>query len=157
MPFPMEDQIMDFWCWAAVSAAAEKYFDPQTKKTQCSIASYVKGIDCCLQAAMCDEADSLELALNKIGRLREPVVDGPIPFNLIRKEIRDGLPVAARIGWLGGGGHFVVITGYRIYPSREAVLKIADPLGTGGLWLYNDFTNAYQLTGEWTHTYFLRP
>ena len=110
----MQDQIMDFWCWAAVSAATEKYFNPLTAKTQCDIASAVKQDHCCPRKEVCNTADSLELALNKIRRLRAPVVEGPTPFNQIRNEIRDGFPVAARIAWDGGGGHFVVITGYRI-------------------------------------------
>mgnify|MGYP000482027845 CR=1 FL=1 len=157
MPFPMKRQALDLWCWAAVSAATEKYFNPLTAKTQCSIASDVKQTRCCPRKEVCNTVDSLELALSKIGRLRAPVVTGPIPFDQIRNEIRDGFPVAARIAWNGGGGHFVVITGYRKYPSRQEVITIADPLGTGGRWLYDDFVHAYQLTGVWTHTYFLRP
>lgn len=157
IPFPMRRQKMDSWCWAAVSAATEKYFDPATAKTQCTIASELKEIHCCPREEACNTAHSLRSALAKIGRLRGPVVEQSAPFQQIRNEIRDGFPVAARIAWNGGGGHFVVITGYRIYPSGEEVITIADPLGESGRWLYDDFVNAYQFTGRWTHTYFLRP
>lgn len=38
LPFFMEEQKADYWCWAASSTSAAKYFNPLTQWKQCSLA-----------------------------------------------------------------------------------------------------------------------
>jgi hypothetical protein len=74
----------------------------------------------------------------------------------IRSQIRSGRPLGARIGWSGGGGHFVMIAGYRACDPDEYV-DVRDPIyGSSDISLAT-FTNSYQSTGSWTHTYYTEP
>lgn len=156
MPFPMQRQEMGLWCWAAVAASTDKYFDPRSRSTQCSIATAVKHRACCPKNEVCNEADILDAALAAVGRLAR-AGEGILTFEQIRDELELGFPIGARIGWFRGGGHFVLITGFRVSDSGAGVVTIADPLYPGNQWLYDDFVNAYRSLGGWTHTYLLRP
>ncbi|MFN0103635.1 MAG: papain-like cysteine protease family protein [Bryobacteraceae bacterium] len=153
--FRMRPQEMDLWCWAAVAAAVAEYFSPASPPTQCSIATQVKDTNCCPGARVCDEAAFLEDALTAVGHLRDDHAGFP-SFERIREELRNGFPVGVRIGWFGGGGHFVVITGCRESGPGEQIVMIADPRYSESTWLYDEFVHAYHSAGECTHTYFLK-
>jgi hypothetical protein len=74
----------------------------------------------------------------------------------VRAEIDAGRPVCVRIGWPGGGGHAVILSGYRILKSGAQQVKVQDPL-RGGSWRdYDTFPAAHRLCGEWTDTYLIR-
>ena len=75
---------------------------------------------------------------------------------MIRNEIDAGRPLAWRIGWSGGGGHFAVIEGYqrirrRMGRRRRPVVRRVRP---GGL---DADRRPVPRIGSWTHTYFTRP
>ncbi len=160
MPFQIEKQREDLWCWAAVSASVDHYFFPASTSTQCKIAREVLGIDnCCADPDLCNDKAKLQDALEAVGRLRE-TLPRPLRFEEIRQEIDAFLPVCVRIGWNGGGGHFVVISGYHESPSGAQV-DVADPLFPNSTMYYDDFVSAYQTGvtsgGEWTATFLLEP
>ena len=77
-------------------------------------------------------------------------------FSDVKGQLRAGFPICARIGWYGGGGHFVVITGYTITGSGEPWVTIADPLYESYSWPFDEFVDAYFGAGEWTHTYLVK-
>src|SRR4051794_20373658 len=109
MPFVIQTQKQDQWCWAAVSATVDQYFDAQTTSSQCSIAQQVLGNDCCGAMEPCNQPYFLDEALKKVGRLRE-VRPGFLSFEQAKAEIQKGFPIGVRIGWFGGGGHFLLIS-----------------------------------------------
>lgn len=146
------------WCWAAVAYNVDHYFSSSSPWTQCMIAKAVLRLpECCLDPPDfedCDSAAYLEDALAVVGR--QYTVSGTLEFADIETEIRAGRPVCARIGWPGGGGHFVIIAGCRTLKSGLRQLWIRDPLFGPSLQDDECFRTAYHLCGEWTNTYLVR-
>jgi papain like cysteine protease AvrRpt2 len=161
MPFQIEKQREDLWCWAAVSASVDHYFFPASTFTQCKVAGKVLNrANCCADPDLCNDKATLQDALDAVGRLRDTRI-GPLSFEDIRREIDAFLPIGVRIGWRGGGGHFVVISGYSESPSGAQLVDVADPLFPNSTMYYDDFVSAYQTGvtsgGEWTATFLLEP
>jgi hypothetical protein len=74
-------------------------------------------------------------------------------------QIENGNPLGCRIGWNGGGGHFVILHGYTNKTgasSTENWVDVADPWYGPSSVLYDDFRTKYQKTGQWTHSYTTR-
>ena len=159
LPFPMQTQKQILWCWAAVAVSIDDYLSAGGSKwTQCKLASQVFGntVDCCASPDDCNEAQYLESALSGVARLKkwEP---GSLSFEEIQNEIGRPLqlPVCVRIGWAGGGGHFVVIVGYRETKSGQQFVDVADPWYGDSTLRYEDFRDRYQYRGQWTETYYV--
>jgi hypothetical protein len=83
------------------------------------------------------------------------IQSGQATFAQIKTEIDAGRPVGARIGWSGGGGHFMVIYGYSRILTTE-YLDIDDPIYGKSHLPMDDFASNYQGSGTWTHTYFTK-
>ena len=157
----VEQQEMDKWCWAAVSVSVDRYFAPGSASTQCRVAAQVLGIDQCYDNCdACNSAQRLEDGLQAVGRPPQKLTN-PVTFDEIQRQIDAHLPVCVRIGWFSGGGHFVVITGYRETEWGEQLVEVADPLFPDSTIPYDILVSAYQNAevpqggGQWTHTYLL--
>jgi len=154
--FVMQHQQQDFWCWAAVSASTSAYFTPATSWTQCAIVNAELGrSDCCSSgsSADCNKAWNLDKALNRTGNFNS-MSSGAGSMTDITNEINNKRPLGARIGWAGGGGHFVTVDGYN---SELNMVTIGDPwYGTSDVKL-PIFQTAYKGSGQWTHKYFVKP
>src|SRR5438105_1231176 len=112
--FQIEKQTKDMWCWAAVSVSVNRYFSPKSKWTQCRVAREVThNQNCCGDKEACNLAEKLEDGLKAVEHWKE-TLDGVLTFEQIQSEIDASRPVCARIGWRHGGGHFVIISGYRL-------------------------------------------
>jgi hypothetical protein len=74
----------------------------------------------------------------------------------IRGEIDGNRPLGARIGWSGGGGHFVVLGAYATSPAGDFV-TVEDPLFGPSTLPLSTFQSSYQGSGTWTHTYWTQP
>jgi hypothetical protein len=70
----------------------------------------------------------------------------------VRDEIDAGRPVGTRIGWSGGGGHFMAIYGYSLVEGVE-YFDIDDPIYGKSHLTVADFSSNYQGSGSWTHAY----
>ena len=157
-----------FWASArrtsisAVSVSVNRYFSPATKMTQCQVALAVTGKkDCCGNPEDCNDAGDLEVALTAVNHFEEMLV-GALSFDDIRSEIDACRPVCARIGWRNGGGHFVILTGYRLLATGKQLVEVADPFFADSIMSYRHFVNAYGSAaqpggGQWTHTFKLHP
>jgi hypothetical protein len=157
--YPMKQQRMNLWCWAAVAQSVHKFFTGDELE-QCDIARHMTGLtgfNCCNPPAWdCDVAWELDEPLQYVGHYRG-AFQGIVDFNYVRQSIQAGFPICARIGWrMGNGGHFVVICGYTISDTGEPWLTIADPKRGISRWPYDVFSNAYRGLGEWTDTYLLQ-
>lgn len=160
--FPLQKQIKDKWCWAAVTRSVDRYFNPKSTLDQCTVAQLVLGRSCCPDADDCNQVEFLEKALSRLDRIDGVPVRFGLSFADICESIDNRMPICARIGWNGGGGHFVLICGYRKTSSGRQLLEIADPLFPSSLVPYEDFISGYQNMeqprggGKWTHTYRLK-
>jgi hypothetical protein len=160
--FVLEKQSQDKWCWAAVSVSVARYFLPLSPLTQCRVALAVTGkTDCCGSGrADCNDPGDLEDALKAVGRWRE-TRKGVLTFEEIQQQIDAFTPVCVRIGWRGGGGHFVIVYGYRILSSGVQQVEVADPFFANSILSYRQLVTAYGSAeqpggGQWTHTFMVR-
>ena len=156
LTFDMEAQTQSNWCWAATSKSVSQYYWHRSSWTQCSIANAELGhSDCCSSPvpAPCNVPWFLDSALSRTRNFVS--ISGPCTFEQLRAQIDSGRPVGARIGWSGGGGHFMVIYGYT-YGLGFEWIDIDDPIYGKSHMSLDDFTNRYQGNGTWTHTYFTK-
>jgi len=155
-----ERQIKSQWCWAAVALAIDHYFSPNSTWTQCAIAQQVLHPAQCwcdhpFTNETCDKAAYLQAALTAVQRPFTPI-QGASPFATVRSEIDSARPVCVRIQWPGGGGHFVIISGYRVLKSQVRQLVILDPLFGPSLQDDDAFRRSYRLSGQWTDTFLMQ-
>jgi hypothetical protein len=153
----METQQQTQWCWAAVAVSVSKFYEASSTITQCRVANMVLGQNgCCANPAPCNVDNFLEDALGEAGHFNR--LDFDLTFSDVDGEMRQGRPLGCRIGWFGGGGHFVVIHGTSTDASGGSFknwVAVADPLYGPSDYLIDDFASAYrQGSGEWTHSYF---
>ncbi len=84
---------------------------------------------------------------------------GSLPFLQVTSEVNQQKPLGVRIGWAGGGGHFVAVTGYDDSDPANDLVYVSDPdPGAGPSWVsYNTLVSGYQGSGIWTDCYFTTP
>jgi hypothetical protein len=170
------------WCWAAVAASIEKYFNPRSAVEQCNVVNRVLqtssndfddgcsgGCDdckCCCHpdSDICNTPAQLADALQEIYKWRA-TLPRPLRFDEVQREIDGGRPIGVGITWASGNstpngtssnpqpkGHFVVVRGYRVLSSGARQVYVADPLNASGLVDFDEFTLAYYGDGAWTET-----
>jgi papain like cysteine protease AvrRpt2 len=153
----MQQQLQSNWCWAAVTCSTSAYYLANTPWGQCTLVNAALGqTGCCANgsSAPCNQPWYLDRALQRTGNLGSRA-SGPVAWEKIRGEIDAGRPVGARIGWSGGGGHFVLLTGYRSAGSVREV-EVQDPFTGRSALPLDQFRTRYKSTGTWTHTYLTR-
>jgi hypothetical protein len=80
--------------------------------------------------------------------------NGTITLADVRAEVDAGRLVGVRIGWSGGGGHFVILEGYE--ETGGGFVHVEDPWFGASYITDATIRTSYQGTGSWTHTYFTR-
>lgn len=154
LAFTMQSQLASNWCWAATSNSVSHYYWFLSAWTQCTIVNAeLNRTDACTSPipSGANVPWYLDRALSRTNNFVS-ITGGQASFALIRSEIDAGRPVGARIGWNGGGGHFMVIYGYSTWFGVE-YLDIDDPIYGKSHLTLNDFATDYQGSGTWTHYY----
>jgi hypothetical protein len=152
--FNMEAQTQSNWCWAATSKSVSHFYSKLGNPwTQCKIASDELGQTCCTTPVPgpCNVPWYLDRALSRTRNFVE-IKSGTLTWESVKEQIDKGLVVGTRIGWNGGGGHFMVIYGV----SKILNIKyfhIDDPIYGKSVLTVNQFSTNYQGSGRWTHTY----
>jgi hypothetical protein len=152
MPFRMQDQLEELWCWAAVSASIAWYYSAATPWTQCEVASSVLRGRACDDPRRFNRVAHLHTALRAVKKFRKFL---PRKLNVaeIRAELALYRPIGVLILWRDGTGHFVVIEAIRERGGVE-ILSIADPLyGSTPSIPYEEFCTAYRGSGRWTQSF----
>jgi hypothetical protein len=156
LQFNMQFQVQSNWCWSATTASVNRYYNPYSTWTQCSLANAHLGqTTCCANGSspQCNVPSVLSDVLTLAGNLRS--FEGQsAALSKLQPEIDAGRPVAARIGWSGGGGHFVVLEGYRA--GITSMVAVEDPIFGSSDITYDTFRTNYQGSGSWTHTYYTK-
>jgi hypothetical protein len=106
-------------------------------------------------AGGCNVPWYLDRALQRTNNY-DRIAAGAAAFNDVETEINSGRPLGVRIGWSGGGGHFVSITGYSSSAATDYV-TVDDPIYGHSTLPYSTFCTNYQGSGSWTHSYWLQP
>lgn len=156
LPFVMETQEQTNWCWSAVSVSIALFKVSNSGWEQCKLASQELGLTCCATPVpgSCNAVWYLEKALQRVGHL-DHWVSGPESSAGITQELSAGQPLGCRIGWQGGGGHFVAITGIQPTASGDDV-TVEDPLYGQSVVPAAVFQSSYRTSGTWTHTYYVK-
>jgi len=156
LDFTMQMQTQSNWCWAATSVSVSKFYWAFSPWVQCTVANAELGrTDSCNAPvpAACNVPWFLDRALTRTANFVR--ISGAEAFQQVRDEIDAGRPVGARIGWSGGGGHFMVIYGYSVVAGTP-YFDIDDPIYGKSHLTVADFSTSYQGSGTWTHTYFTK-
>lgn len=156
LPFNMEAQTQSNWCWAATSKSVSKFYSFLSPWTQCKVASSELSLTCCTSPvpSACNVPWYLDKALTRTKNFVS-IQSGTITWQKVKDELTNGLVVGARIGWSGGGGHFMVIHGVSKVLTTQ-YLHIDDPIYGKSTMTYNQYATNYQGSGTWTHTYFTK-
>jgi len=155
LAFTIQPQQQTEWCWAAVTSSVDQFFSAASTWSQCTLANdQLQQTSCCTNGsiAQCNCPWYLERSLGRVNRLRA-YIQAAAPFTGVQQEINQGDPVCARIGWAGGGGHFVVIFGYDDSTPTNYVV-VADPIWGVSQIPYSVFSSSYRGNGTWTHSYY---
>jgi hypothetical protein len=150
LAFTMQPQPQTQWCWAAVSTSVNLYYHPASGQTQCAVANAALGQSTCCQdgsTSQCNQPWFLDQALQIVGSLNA-WSPGKAAFANVKKEIDNCRPLCLRIGWNGGGGHFVAVYGYWINK-----VNIGDPWYGNSVVTYGSFPGTYQGGGSGTDSY----
>ena len=156
LSFDMQMQTQSNWCWAATSTSVSHFYWFFSPWTQCKVANGELGrTDCCNSSvpSQCNVPWYLDKALTRTNNFVSFM--GQATFQQVRDEIDAGRAVGARIGWSGGGGHFMVIYGYSLV-AGTTYFDIDDPIYGKSHLTVSDFSTNYQGSGTWTHTYFTK-
>jgi papain like cysteine protease AvrRpt2 len=138
---PVQKQLRNRLCWAAVAASIDGYYrdDPVDQRTL-------------VWGSEHNEPRSAADALDRLGRLQR-AQEGAAAFNVIQHEISQKRPIVAGIG-LSGSRHVVVIVGWDIIEGREHI-RVADPKNSSvRLWDYSEFRKNRRF--QWHRTYFTK-
>jgi hypothetical protein len=157
LAFSMQAQTQTNWCWAATATSVSHFYWWWSTWTQCGVANGELGHnDCCNSSvpSACNVPWYLDRALTRTNNFVS-IIAGQAGFAQVRAELDAGRPVGARIGWSGGGGHFMVIYGYSLVGGVE-YFDIDDPIYGKSHLTVADFSSSYQGSGSWTHTYFTK-
>ena len=158
LAFNMQAQTESNWCWAATSTSVSLFYWFLSGWTQCKVACQVVNLTTCCNSPVpdaCNQPEKLSDALTVTKNLSS-FVSSTSAFDTVKAEIDAGRVVCARIGWSGGGGHFVAIYGYTQVLGFIDYFDIDDPIYGKSHVTVSDFTSSYQTTGSWTHTYFTK-
>lgn len=156
LAFNIQAQTQTNWCWAATSVSVSRFYWTGSAWTQCQVASSELGrTDCCNSPvpSPCNVPWYLDRALTRTNNFVS--LTGQLTFAQVKAEIDAGRPVGARVGWSGGGGHFMVIYGYRTV-GLTRYFDIADPIYGNSSPTVTTFSTNYQGSGTWTHSYYTK-
>lgn len=160
LPFALEKQQQDYWCWSAMTVSVNHYYDPGTSWTQCTLVNSEFGrADCCVNggSADCNQPYQTAVALRDLGNLAANQASAA-GFQTIMNEINGARPLACRMVWPSGAGHVVSVYGFAqadydgLYDQWVFVKDPGRGIGDSK-YLYNQFKAKYQGVGTWNRTY----
>lgn len=155
IPFTMQAQTQSNWCWAATATTTSLYYLAGSSWTQCGVAdAALPRSDCCSWPVPtpCNVPWYLDTALGVTGNFVS--MTGTLTISQVVSELQAGRPLGARVGWSGGGGHFMVISGYSKVMGVDRYM-IEDPIyGRNGITTFGFQNGSYQGSGSWTHSYY---
>lgn len=165
MPFVIDHQMQDQWCWAAVALSICRFFKDQRWQQQCDVVNEIFGpirgdTDCCTDGASstCNMPWALDIVLNTAGHLLQPV-RGIVTFDEVKQQVLvQKRPFAARIMLADlMTAHFVVVIGCDEAGDGRQWVKVADPGGSTGntnTIEYSALLNDYMPGASWDQSYF---
>lgn len=158
------------WCWAAcVDMVLDFYGEPSLK--QCEVVGKKIKEDCCDNPQNSDyniscEPEDMRAAWKQVGIKSHPHLgaatgdSGWIRSDELRAELDEGRPVELGLRWKGGGGHAIIVQGWKA-TSKGLFFLVNDPWDWTNLGLivngkgrvhYDELRRAYGM-GKWKWTW----
>lgn len=155
---PLSFQETNTWCWAACCNSILRYFKKNI--AQCSIANYAWSRDsCCRNPDPCNKGLQLYGSKRSIKGIfshwcvKSKGKKGALDFWDIEEEIKLGRPFVILWEWVLGGGHFVIIRGYKVNKKgAKTRLYLLDPIPGKGHGLFSFHDVVLGSDHRWTHT-----
>ena len=155
--FAMQTQKESQWCWSTVATSTSLHYNAASTWTQCKVVNAELSLTTCCQSGgstACNQPWYLDLALTRTKNFHSKTT-GSLPYATVKQQIVTSRPLGVRIGWAGGGGHFVIVDGYD--STSGQFLSIRDPFHGTSTYAYSAFLTSYQGSGSWTHSYYTQP
>jgi len=155
-------QIVDNWCWAAVTAGLEIAFGVQPARAQCQVVTDVlQSGPCCPDGEdvnRCNVPHAPQPALRDLFDRRVEEAEGGTTFLFVRREILErGLPVLANVGFSEERvGHLVVISGFRRVGLRVTLIVWDPYTGERSTEPLVQFQQSFRDIGRWRASYRLK-
>lgn len=153
---PIQKQLGNNWCWAAVAVSIRNFQTPTSPMQQCELAKIqLNHTDCCPPPAKtaCDLQSALQIALANAG-VAATNSSGAMTFPAVQLAISSNRPVCCAIRWTSNSYHFVAIDGYVTGGPRGDEVFVNDSLGPGGRMTYTTLVSNYQnVGGAWLWSY----
>jgi Papain-like cysteine protease AvrRpt2 len=154
---------MSLWCWAACTEMVLRFLGAPMDKCRVAQRQLGPAVNCCGPSP---EACNVGLSVEDVGRAFERAgLAGDhfskLSFESVQRQINGNpalgippRPVVAGIRWQNGGGHLVVVSGWRVAGPLNFV-KVNDPFYTTGDILYENLVGRYgpNDNGVWEHTW----
>jgi hypothetical protein len=162
------------WCWSAVTQAIMLSRQQRTLSQQDIAGEHARrsgkahscepphrrqtsGQECADDScqASCNDAHILRIIMGEQGCFNVVLSEGSAPsFDEIKGEIDGDKPVACRVQWNAGGGHFILVSGWTIGADGKERVHILDPASNEGgqsiverVLPYATFATAYSQSG----------
>lgn len=152
LDFEVQAQTESEWCWAAVATSVNHFYNPSSTVTQCQVVDHQLGRnDCCdnPSSSNCNEPGYLDQALQYLNNFASEKGQGSDQD--IVTALDAGTPPCIRIGWAGGGGHFIGVNGC----EPMGLIDVSDPIWGDVTVTVDTLTGGqYEGSGTWTNTYF---
>ena len=149
------------WCWCAVTLGLRNFYEGASPPLQqCDVANAVLNIDSACTHPMDPQAFrllALERALRRFDLMQGNPIEQPLSMSQIAQQIDMGRPIAARLEFSLGAGHFVVIYGYRSAGISPTVLLEDPRTGLQRDMPLSKFAGSFDGPSRWTHSYLTKP
>lgn len=149
LPISPQAQQQSNWCWAATGGTIAAYEGrPVSQNTFCNLAFGRSTAYACpnSQATLAND----QRAFSALGIRPGSYIYGRLSYSGVGAEIQGNRPVLTRIQWSSGGGHMMVLSGFR---ASDRTVEWYDPwpssqrLNVGSYDYYLDNWNF-----SWTHS-----
>ncbi len=162
LEYQRQIQLLDYWCWAAVTSAIALKYNPASGYTQGVLAGELLDSSCAAIApgntsnvpAVCNQQYSLGDALRYTQNFAWEV-ESNLTLAEIITQIDSGWPVCCQIYWADRNdqGHFITIYGY---DGTTITIADSDPNAVTDTIDYYDLITAYR-GGQWIRSFGTQP
>jgi hypothetical protein len=152
-------QLLDDWCWAAVTSSVAFNYNPSAKWTQAALAADLLDNSCSIvnqnnagtAPQICHQQYDIQAALSHINNYAW-MVERYLTFDEINYQINNGWPVCCQIFWPAyNQSHYIAIYGY----DGDTII-IGDPEAGVCSLDYNSLTGSYR-AGQWIKSFGTQP
>lgn len=157
LPFQIQKQLLQNWCWAAVSSSISFYYDNGSNWYQAQLAANLLDNSCGTindqnagqASTVCnkefDVSKALQLTNNYAGEF-----DRALTMQELVSQINSNYLICCQMVWPSQASHFVVLFGYN---TNNVIVGDPDADAGGVFQLdYNDFMYGYRGGGKWQRT-----